>query len=147
MLCDPIDDSMSGFPVFLYLPEFAQIHVHWAGGVTHSSHPLSSPSPTAFNLSQVQDLFQWICSSHRIFSNESALHIRWPKYWSFSFINSTSNEYSGLISIGWTGLIFLQSEGLSRVFSSTMVQKHKFFSAQPSLWSNSDICTWPLEKP
>ena len=83
--------------------------------------------------------------SIRVFSNESALHIRWPKYWSFSI--STSNEYSGLISFGLTGLISLQSKGLSRVFSNTTVQKHQFFGAQPSSQSNSHIHTWPQEKP
>ena len=60
----------------------------------------------------------------RVFSNESVLHIRWPKYWSFSFSISPSNEYSGLISLGWTDWISLQSTGLSRVFSNTPIQKH-----------------------
>jgi len=62
----------------------------------------------------------------RVFFNESALHIRQPKYWSFSFIISPSNEYLGLISLGLTGWISLQSKGLSRVFSNTTVQKHRF---------------------
>ena len=75
----------------------------------------------------------------RSYSNESALCIRWPKYWIFSFSISPSNEYSGLISFGWTGWISLQSKGLSRVFSNTTVQKHQFFSAQPSSQSNSHI--------
>ena len=66
----------------------------------------------------------------RVFSNESALRIRWPKYWSFSFNISPSNEHSPL---GWTGWISLQSKGLSRVFSNTTVQKHQFFAAQLSL--------------
>ena len=83
-----------------------------------------------------------IFPSIRVFSNESAFCIRWPKDWSFSFSISPSNEYSGL-----TGLISLQSKGLSRVFSNNTVQKHQFFDAQPSLWSNSHIHTWPLEKP
>ena len=69
----------------------------------------------------------------RVFSNESVLHIRWPKYWSFSFSISPSNEYLGLISLGWTDWIPLLSKGLSRIFSNTTVQKHQFFSAQPSL--------------
>ena len=73
--------------------------------------------------------------------------IRWSKYWSFSFSISPSNEYTGLISLGLTGLISLQSKGLSRVFFNTTVQKHKFFNAQLSLWSNSHIPTWLLEKP
>ena len=83
------------------------------------------------------------CWSWWIFSNELALCIRWPKYWGFSI--SPSNKYSGLISfrIDW----FLQSEGLSRVFSNTTVQKHQFFGTQPSSWSNSHICTCLLEKP
>ena len=86
-----------------------------------------------------------IFPSIRVFSNESALRIRWPKYWSFSFIISPSNEYSGLISfrIDW---ISLQFKGLSRVFSSTTVQRHQFFSAQPFLLSSSHIHTWLLEK-
>ena len=74
-----------------------------------------------------------IFPSLRVFSNESVLRIRWPKYWSFSFSISPSNEYSGLTALGWTGWISLQSKGLSRVFSNTTVQKHQFFSAQPSL--------------
>ena len=76
-----------------------------------------------------------IFPSIRVFSKESVLCIRWPKYWSFSFSISPSNEYLGLISLGLTGLISLQSKGLSRVFSNTTVQKNQFFSAQPSLWS------------
>ena len=68
----------------------------------------------------------------RVFTDESALHIRWPKYWSFNFSISPSNEYSGLISLGLTGLISLQSKGLSRVLSNITVQKHQFFGAQPS---------------
>ena len=71
--------------------------------------------------------------SIRTFSNESLLHIRWPKYWSFSFSISPSNVYSGLISFKMDWWISLQSEGLSRVFSNTTVQKHQFFSTQPSL--------------
>ena len=76
----------------------------------------------------------------RGFSSASVLSIRSPEYWSFSFSISPSNEYSRLISLGWTGLISLQSKGLSRVFSNTTVQKHQFFWAQPFLWSNSHIC-------
>ena len=78
-------------------------------------------------------LLPWIFPSIRVFSNESFLRIRWSKYWSFSFNISPSDEYSGLISLGWTDLISLQSKGLSRVFSNTTVQKHQFFGAQLSL--------------
>ena len=87
-----------------------------------------------------------IFSSIKVFSSESALRIRWPEYWSFSFRISPFNEYSGLISFGLTGLISLQFKGLSGVFSSITVWKHRFFSTQPSLWSNSHICTWLLER-
>ena len=81
-----------------------------------------------------------IFPSIRVFSNES-VRIRWPKYWSFSLSISPSNGYSGLIPLGLTGLIFLQSKGFSRVFSNKTVQKHQFFDAQLSLWSNSHIHT------
>ena len=87
-------------------------------------------------------LLPWIFPSIRIFSNESVLRIRWPKYWNFSFSISPSNEYSGLISftIDWFDLT------LSILFSNTAVQKHQFFGAQLSLWSNSHINTWLLER-
>ena len=87
-----------------------------------------------------------IFPSIRVFFKESVIYIRWPKYWSFSFSISPSNEYSGLIPLGWIGWIILQSMGLSRVFSNTTVQKHQFFSVQLSLWPNSHIHTWLLEK-
>ena len=128
-LCDPMNCSTPSFPVLHCLPELAQTHVHWVCDAIHHlilCHPLLLPS---------------IFPSIRVFSNESALHIRWPKYWSFSI--SASSSYSGLISVGLTSLTFLLSKGVSRVFSSTTI---KFFFAQPSLWSNSHIHTWLLEK-
>ena len=82
-----------------------------------------------------------IFPSIRVFSNESVPHVRWPKYWSFNFSISPFNEYSGLISLGWTGWISLLFKGLSRVFSNTTVQKHQFFSAQLFLLSSSHIHT------
>ena len=85
--------------------------------------------------------------SIRVFSNESTLRMRWPKYWSFSLSIGPSNEHPGLISFRMDWLDSLQSKGLSRVFSNTTVQKHQFFSAQLSSQSNSHIHTWPLEKP
>ena len=88
-----------------------------------------------------------IFPSIRVFSNQSVLHVRWPKHWSFSFSISPSKEYSGLISFRMDCWISLQPKGLSGVFSNTTVQKHQFFSAQLSLWSNSHIHTWPLEEP
>ena len=96
-----------------------QTHVHQVSDAIQPSHPLSSPL-----------LLPSMFPNIRVFSNESVLHITWPKYWSFSFSISPSNEYSGLISLILTSLIFLQSKGLSRVFfSNTTVQKHQF-SAQ-----------------
>ena len=87
-----------------------------------------------------------IFPSIKVFSSESGLHIRWPKYCSFSM--STSNEYSGLISfrIDWFDLLAIHRT-LKRVFCSTTIQKHRLFGTQPSLCSDSYICTWLLEKP
>ena len=83
----------------------------------------------------------------KVFSNESTLHMRWPKYWSFSFSSIPSKEIPGLISFRMDWWISLQSKGLSRVFSNTTVQRHQFFGTQPSSQSNSHIHTWPQEKP
>ena len=75
-----------------------------------------------------------IFPSIKVYSNESVLRIRWPKYWSFSFSISPSNEYfQNCFPLGWTGWTFLQSKGLSRVSSNTTVQKHQFYSARLSL--------------
>ena len=128
-LCDLMNCSIPGFPVHHQLLEHSQTHVHRVGDAIHQFHPLSSPSP-AFNLSSI-----------RVFSNESALCIRWP-YWSFSFSISPSSEYSGLISfrINWFDLLAVQGT-LESPFSNTTVQKHQFFDAQLSLWSNSHIHT------
>ena len=87
-----------------------------------------------------------IFPSISVFSNESVLLIRWPKYWSFSFSISPSNEYSGLISFRMDWFALLQSKGISRVFN-TIVQQHQFFGTQLSSQSNSHIHTWPQEKP
>ena len=88
-----------------------------------------------------------IFPSIRVFSSVSVLSIRWPKYWIFSFSISPSINIQGWFPLGLIGLNSLQSKGLSRVFSNTTVQKHQFFSAQLSLWFNSHIYTWLLEKP
>ena len=200
-LCNPANRSTPGLPVHYQLPELTQTHVHQVGDAIQPSHPLSSLL-----------LLPPIPPSIRVFSNESTLRVRWPKYWSFSFSISPSNEHPGLISLRmdwldllavkrtlksllqhhsskasigssqiemagmnidilgiselkctgisalasffpkntqgwspseWTGWISLQSKGLSRVFSNTTVQKHHFFSAQPSSQFNSHIHTWP----
>ena len=98
-LCNPMNCSMPGLPLHHQLPEFTQTHVHLVGDVIQPSHPLSSPSPPPS-----------IFPSIRGFSNESVLCIRWPKYWSFSFSISPSNEYSGLISfrMDWLDLLAVQ---------------------------------------
>ena len=92
-------------------------------------------------------LLPLIPPSIRVFSNESTLHMRWPKYWSFSFSIIPSKEIPGLISFRMDWLDLLQSKGLSRVFSNTIVQKHQLLGTQPSSQSNSHIHTWPLGKP
>ena len=88
-----------------------------------------------------------ILPSIRVFSNESALHIRWPKYWSFRFNISPSSEHPGFISFRMDWLDVLAVQGTLRVFSNITVQKHQFFGAQLSSLSNSHIHTWLLEKP
>ena len=94
-----MNGSMPGFPVLHYLLEFAQTHVHLVDDAIQLSHPLSPPSPPAS-----------IFPSIKVFSKESALRIRWPKYWSFSSSISPSNEYSGLISfrMDWLDLLAVQ---------------------------------------
>ena len=88
-----------------------------------------------------------ISPSIRVFSNESTLHMRWPKYWGFAFASVLPMNTQDWSPLEWTGWISLQSKGLSRVFSNTTVQKHQFFTAQLSSQSNSHIHTWPQEKP
>ena len=98
-LCDPMGCSMPVFSVLHSLLEIAQTYVHWVSDAIQPSHPLSSPSPPAFNFSQNQGLFQWL-----------RLLIRWPKYSSFSFNISPSNEHPGLISfrMDWLDLLAVQ---------------------------------------
>ena len=121
-LCNPMNRSTPGLPVHHHLPEFTQTHVHRVRDAIQPAHPLSSPSLPAPSP-----------PSTRVFSNESTLRMRWPKYRSFSYSIIPSKEIPGLIS--------LQSKGLSRVFSNTTVQKHQFFGAQPSSQSSSHIHT------
>ena len=94
--CDPMDCSTPGFSVLCHHPEFAQIHLHWVGDIIQPSHPLLPTSPIFF--------------SNRVFSNDSALCINWPKYWRFSFSVSAFSEYSGLISfmIDWFDFLTIQ---------------------------------------
>ena len=126
-LCDPMDCSRPGSPVHHQLLELAQTHVHPVGGTIQPSHPLSSPALPAFNLSHL-----------RVFSNESVLRIRWPKYWSFSFSISPSNEYSGLIFFrkDWLDLLAVQGtlKSLLQHHSSkaSILQHSAFFIVQLS---------------
>ena len=131
-LCDPMDCSTPGFPVRYQLPELVQTTVLRVDDAIQPS--LLSPSPPALKVPSI-----------RVFSSESALRIRWPKDWSFSFSIILLMNTQDWSPLGWTGWISLQSKGLSRVFSNTTAQKHQFFSAQLSVPSNSHIHTWPLE--
>ena len=121
-----MDCSTPGFSVLHHFLEFAQTHAHWVGDAIQPSHPLPTPSPPAFNLSQHQGLFQRVGSLHQVAKvldlNLQHQSFQWSQVW---------------FPLGLTGLISLQSKGLSRVFSSITVQKHQFLGAQPSLWSNS----------
>ena len=125
-------------------------------GLQHARCPCPSPNPRSLlKLMSIESvmpsnhlffcrpllLLPSIFPSITVFSSESVLRIRWPKYGSFSFSISPSNEYSGLISFRMDWLISLQSKGLSRVFSNTTVQKHQFFDTQRCLQSNSHIHT------
>ena len=118
-LCDPMDSSMPGLPVHHQFPEFTQTHVHRISDAIQPSHPLSSPSPPAFNL------------SHHVFSTESVLCIRWPKYWSFSFNISPFNEHSGLISfrVDWLDLLAIQGT------LKSLLQHHSFKAS--ILWGSA----------
>ena len=98
-LFNPMNLSMPGLPVHHQLPEFTQTHVHWVNDAIQPSHPLSSPTPPAPNPSQ-----------QKVFSNQSTLRMKWPKYWSFSFRISPCNEHPGLISfkMDWLDLLAVQ---------------------------------------
>ena len=133
-LCHPMDCSTPGFPVHYQHLELAQTYVHWVGDVNQPSHHLSSPSPPAFNLFHHQDLFlsQFFTSDGQSIGASA----------STSVLPMNIQDW---FLLWFTGLISLQSKGLSRVFTNTTVQKHQFFGVQLSLWSNSHIHTWLLK--
>ena len=135
-LCDPMNGSTPGLPVYHQLQEFTQTHVYWVGDAIQPSHSLLSPSPPALNLSQHQGLFWWVSSLHQV-----AKVLRVSA--STSVLPMNTQDW---FPLGLTGFISLQSNGLSRVFSNTTVQKHQFFGTQLSSQSNSHIHTWLLEK-
>ena len=122
-LCDPMDCSMPGFPVHHQLPDLLRLMS--IKSVMPSNHLI-----LCCHLFLLPSVFPSI----KVFSNKSVLHIRWPKYWSFSFSINPSSESSGLISFRIDWFDFWQSKGLSRIFSNSTVQKHQFFSTQLSLW-------------
>ena len=121
-LCSPMDCSTPGFPVHHRLSELAQTHVHWISDAIQPSHPLLSPSPPAFNLSQHQGLFQW---SQFFISGGQSTRVSA----SASVLPMNIQDWFPLV---WTGWISLQFKGLSRVYSNTTVQRHQFFGAQLS---------------
>ena len=145
-----MDCITSGFPVLHDPPGFTQTRVHRVGDVIKPSHPLSSPSPPALSLFHHQGLFQWVgdailpshlcrpllllpsifCST-RVFSNELALRIKWPKYWSFSFNISPSNEHPGLISFRMDWLDLLADQGTLK----SLLQHHS--SKASILWRSA----------
>ena len=135
-LCNSMDCTMPGFPVFHYFLNFPQTQVHWVGDAIQpfylvapfSSCPQSFPASGSFPMSQ---LFASGGQSIGVSTSASVLPL----------------NIHGWFHLGLTGLISLRSKGLSRVFSNTPVQKHQFFGTQLSLWSNSHKHTWLLEKP
>ena len=142
-LCDPIDCSTPGLSVHHQLPEFTQTDVHRVGDAIQSSHLLSSPS-LVFNLPSI-----------RVFSNESVLHIRWPKYWSFSFNISPSNEHPGLVGSpcsprdsqesSLTPLLkCINSSALSFLYSPTLTFIHDYWKNYS--FDQMDLC-WQSNVP
>ena len=140
--CDPMNCSTPGFPIHHQLLESTQTYIHHIGNAIQPSHPLSSPSPPTFNLSQNKNLLQWVSSWHQVVK---ALGFQ-LQHQSFQWILTT-------LILGWTGWISLQSKGLSRVFSNTTVQRHHSsalsFLYSPTLtsihdyWKNyslTDLC-------
>ena len=134
-LCDPMDYSMPGLPVHHQLTEYPNscpwsqwCHPAISSSVVSSSRFQSYPTSGAFQMSQ---FFTSGGQCIRVSASASVLPM----------------DIQDWFPLGWTGWISLQSKGLSRVFSNATVQKHQFFSAQLSLWSNSHIHTWLLEKP
>ena len=134
-LCDPMDCRTPGFPIPHHLLEFAKVHVHWIGDAIQPFHPLLSP----FLLSSIfpgirSFLMNQLLSSGGRSTGASASASVLPM------------SIQGWFPLGFTALTSFLYKGFSRDFSSTTVQKHQFFGSQPSLWHNSHICIWQLEK-
>ena len=133
-LCDPMDCSLPDLPVHHQLLELAQTPVHWIGDAIQPSHPVIpfSSHLQSFPASGSFPMSHFFASGGQSIGVSASASVLPMKDWS---------------PLGWTGWISLQSQGLSRVLSNTTVQKHQFSSAQLSVWSNSHIPTWLLEKP
>ena len=133
-LCNPC--SMSGFPILYQIPELAQTHVHWVGDAIQPSHPL-------LPLLLLPSIFPSIW----VFSKDLDLHMRWSKYWSFSFSISLSNEYSGLIffRIDWLDLLAVQ--GTLKSVLQHHSSKASVFQCSAFYMVKTHIHTWLLEKP
>ena len=129
-LCDPMNHSKPGLPVHHQIPEFTETHVHRVG--MPSSHLI---------LCRPLLLLPPIPPSIRVFSNESTLHMRWPKYWSFSFSIISSKEIPGLICFRMDWLDLLAVQGTLKRLLQHHSLKHRFFGTLPSSWSTSHIHT------
>ena len=136
-----------GEPMVYSMPSFP-VHPSPTREASSNSCPSSQWCPPTISSSVAPfSCLQYFRVIIRVFPSELVLRIRWPKYWSFSSATVLPMNIQDWFPLGWTGWISLLSKGLSRVFSNTTVQKDRFFGAQLSLWSNSYIHTWLLEKP
>ena len=135
-LCDPMDCSTPGFPVHHQLLELIQTHIHWVSDTIQPSHPLFSFSsyPQSFPASGSFPVSQFYATGGQSIGISASVSV-------------LPMNIQDWFPLGSTSLISLKSRGLWTVFSNTTVQKHQFFGAQSSLWSNSYIHTWLLEKP
>ena len=133
-LCNLMNYSMPGLAVHHQLLDPSQTHVHWVDDAIQPSHPLSTPSPPTFTLSQHQGLLKWVSHSQQV-----------ARLWKFQVQHHPSDEYSGLISFRIDWLDHPVVQGTLKSLLQHHSSKHQFFSAQLSLWSNYHIHTWLLE--
>ena len=134
-LCNPMDCSMPGLPVYHQLLEFTQTHVHWVGDAIQPPHPLSSPSPPTFNRSQHQGLFKWVSSSHQV-AKVLEFQLQHPSF-----------QWTLRTDLPKDRLVVSPCSPRDSQESSPTPQFKSINSSVLSLWSNSHIHTWLLEKP
>ena len=146
-LCDPMDCSTPGFPVHHQLLEPTQTHFCWVGDAIQLSHPLSSPFLLPSIFPSIRERVSSFHDLSRLFPMSQFFPSGGQSIGASASASVLPMNIQDWFPLGLTGLISLQSKGLSRVFSNTTVQKHQFFRAQLSSWSNSHIHTWLLEKP